>query len=465
MSVVDDVIPGAGPTQVEIETEMAVLGAVLDNPALAAVLMERLAAEDFARPAHQVIYGMVVDIAAAGQEPSYLAVCQAAQRVRDLVVLRYLPDLLTKAQIISGPAEFETQVGVVVNYSMVRRMSRTGIRLADIAAGASIEDLEQAREQVRGLLDDMEAPAAGEVDRDAITWDELYRQELEKAENPVEAVTVPVPYTDLEKLLNGGWRPGQFVVIGARPSIGKSLLAAEVCRHAALHGTRTLLVTLEMDHAEISARLTAATANVPLAKTVRMTEQRGVLDEDDWDRLAKGFQVISEHGRNLTIVDPSTMFTTRSLERRLVAMQRKGTPYGLVVLDYLQLLESVGARRAENRQVEVQQMSRELKLMAARFKVPIIVLAQLNRGPEQRSDYRPLMADLRESGGLENDANVVILLHRPDFYEPEHPRAGEVELIVAKNRNGARGTVTAAFRGHYATISDMAPEHLQEGPR
>ncbi len=461
----NEVIPGAAPTSVEIETEMAVLGAVLESPVLAAVLLERLEAEDFARPAHQVIYGLIVDIAAGGGEPSYLTVSQAAQRNRDLVVLRYLPDLLTSARVISGPESFAAQVGVVANYAAVRRMSRAGVQLADNAAGASLDDLEAAREKVRDVLDELDGlDSPAEVDKDAITWDELYRRELDRAENPTEVSTVPVPYRDLEELLNGGWRPGQFIVIGARPSLGKSLVAAEVCRHAALHGTRTLLVTLEMDHAEISARLTAATAGVPLSKTIKMTEKRNVLDDADWDRLAHAYQVVAEHGHNLTIVDPSTAFTTASLERRLAAMQRKGTPYGLVVLDYLQLLEALGSRRAENRQVEVQQMSRELKLLAARFKVPIIVLAQLNRGPEQRTDHMPVMADLRESGGLEQDANVVILLHRPDAYEPESPRAGEIDLIVAKNRNGAKGTVTAAFRGHYASVSDMAPEHLRNGP-
>lgn len=237
--------------------------------------------------------------------------------------------------------------------------------------------------------------------------------------------------------------------------MGKSLVGTEICRHAAIHGVRTLLVTLEMSHKEISARLTSATARVDLSKTTRMVEQPDVLTDEERERIVQGYAIAAEAGPRLTILAPSTAFTVGHLERRLTAMQRKGEPFGLVVVDYMQLLNSSGSERAENRQAEVQKMSRNLKQLAKRFDIPIVVLAQLNRGPELRGDHTPMVADLRESGGLENDANVVILLRRPSAYDPED-RVGEIDLIVGKNRNGPCGTVVASFRGHYATVSDFA---------
>jgi replicative DNA helicase len=209
-----------------------------------------------------------------------------------------------------------------------------------------------------------------------------------------------------------------------------------------------------MTLAEITARLTAATANVLLTKTKLMTEERDVLSEDDWSRIQRASERIAAVAGNLTIVEPHTAFTVSSLERRLTAMERRGEPAQLVVIDYLQLMETAG--RSENRQVEVQRMSRGLKLLAKKHGIPVVVLAQLNRGPEQRTDKRPMMSDLRESGAIEQDASTIILLHREDAYEKESPRAGEMDLIVAKNRNGPTGTVTVVFRGHYAMAADMA---------
>ncbi|GAA3037623.1 replicative DNA helicase [Streptosporangium longisporum] len=452
MSIDTGAAPGA-PSMVEIETEAAVLGAVLTSPAFAVELMERLAAADFVRPVHQLIYQLIVDAEAAGREPSYLSVSQAAQRLGNIVVLRYLPELLTRSHAITTREMFGQQLAELTNYAYIRKVSSAGLHLAELSAGASLEEIEAVRARARALLDQVTGPDLD--DPDEVTWDELYRRDLDDAEHPMPVSVVPLPYRDLSTMLHGGLRAGNLVIIGARPAMGKSLVAAEICRHAAIKGVKTLLVTLEMTHREISARLTSATAKVDLAKTITMTEQAGVLSAEDWEKLARGYAIASEAGPRLSIVDPSSAFTVGHLERRLSAMQRKGTPFGLVVLDYMQLLSSLGAERAENRQAEVQKMSRQLKQLAKRFDIPIVVLAQLNRGPEQRGDHTPMVADLRESGGLENDANVVILLHRPSAYDPAD-RVGEIDLIVGKNRNGPCGTVTASFRGHYASVADFA---------
>lgn len=436
---------------VEHATEAALLGAVLRNPALADTLITKLKAGDFDRPVHQQLYDLILSVYQDGAEPGHLAVLQAAQRARLGHVAVYVTNMVTNSVgfEIDDPGGFEWQAGQVAGFSYRRTLAAAGMALQDLSA--SDADLELIQERAREVID---TPSALDDGDDSIDWYQSFLAELERAENPTKADVVPVPYLDLAKLLDGGFRAGEVVIVAGRPAMGKSVVATEISRHAALHGTRTMFVSLEMTRAEITARLTAATAGVLLSKTKMMTEERDVLSEDDWARIVRAGERIAEVGANLTIVEPHTAFTVPSLERRLTAAQRKGEPIQLVVIDYLQLMESVG--RTENRQVAVQQMSRSLKLLAKKHGIPVVVLAQLNRGPEQRTDKKPMPSDLRESGAIEQDASLVILLHREDAYDKETVRAGEMDLIVAKNRNGPTGTVTVLFRGHYATADNMA---------
>ena len=436
---------------VEHATEAAVIGAVLRNPALADTLISKLRAEDFDRPVHQQLYALILDVYQDGAEPGHLPVLQAAQRARLAHVAVYLTEMVAKSVgfEIDDPGGFEQQVGQIVGYSYRRTLAAAGMALQDLST--SDADLDLIQERARAVID---APSTLDDGDDAVDWYASFLTELERAENPTKAAVVPVPYADLRSMLDGGFRAGEVVIVAARPAMGKTVVATEISRHAALKGYRTVFVSLEMTRTEITARLTAATANVLLTKAKRMTEERDVLSEDDWARIQRASEKIAAVAGNLTIVEPHTAFTVPSLERRLTAMDRRGEPAQLVVIDYLQLMESVG--RAENRQVEVQQMSRALKLLAKKHGIPVVVLAQLNRGPEQRQDKKPLMSDLRESGAIEQDASTIILLHREDAYEKESPRAGEMDLIVAKNRNGPTGTVTVSWQGHYARAMDMA---------
>jgi replicative DNA helicase len=228
--------------------------------------------------------------------------------------------------------------------------------------------------------------------------------------------------------------------------MGKSTLALDVCRAAAIRdGMPAVLFSLEMGRNEITMRLLSAEARVPL-----QAMRTGQLGEDDWTRLARRMSEVVDAPLYIDDSPNMSMMEIRSKCRRL--KQRNNLQ--LVVVDYLQLMSS--PKRVENRQQEVSELSRSLKLLAKELDVPVVALAQLNRGPELRGDKKPLLADLRESGSIEQDSDVVILLHREDAYEPESPRAGEADLIVAKHRNGPTTTVTVAFQGHYSRFVDMA---------
>jgi replicative DNA helicase len=226
-----------------------------------------------------------------------------------------------------------------------------------------------------------------------------------------------------------------------------STLALDFARAAAIRSSMaTVFFSLEMGRNEITMRLLSAEARVPL-----QSMRTGQMNDDDWARLARRMSEVADAPLFIDDSPNMSMMEIRAKCRRL--KQRSDLKF--VIIDYLQLMSS--PKRVENRQQEVSEMSRSLKLLAKEIEVPVIALSQLNRGPEQRTDKKPMLSDLRESGSIEQDADVVILLHREDAYERESPRAGEADLIVAKHRNGPTATVTVAFQGHYSRFVDMAP--------
>jgi replicative DNA helicase len=241
-----------------------------------------------------------------------------------------------------------------------------------------------------------------------------------------------------------GLRPGRFTIIAGRPGTGKSLLGLCIARATSITmRAPSLLVSLEMPTDEVLDRLLAAEARVELGHIAD-----GELTEADWHRIAKALPRLADAPLH---IDDSEHITLAGL-RNTVRTLRRGPGCELVIVDYLQLME---APRAQNREQSVAQVSRGLKLMAREFDIPVVALCQLNRGPEQRTDKRPMKSDLRESGSLEQDADNVILLHRPELYG-EEDRAGEIDLIVDKHRGGHLFTAKAAFLGHHGCIANMA---------
>jgi replicative DNA helicase len=256
---------------------------------------------------------------------------------------------------------------------------------------------------------------------------------------------VPTGFIDLDACLNGGWAPGQMVVIGARPAMGKSTLAACFARAAAItNRVPTAIWSLEMSSHDFAVTMLCGEVKIPMHHL-----KQGIVDNTVLARAAGKLPAIAEAPMK---IDDNAYLTLPGLRAQIRNLVRT---FGLkvVFIDYLQLMQ---APPAESRQVAVSMISRTLKLIAKEFGITIIVLAQLNRGNEQRSDKTPMVSDLRESGSIEQDADIVILLHREDAYERESPRAGEADIIVGKHRGGAPGNITVAFQGHYARFVDMA---------
>lgn len=262
---------------------------------------------------------------------------------------------------------------------------------------------------------------------------------------------IPTGLTDLDSLLGGGFAPGRLVIVGARPGVGKTTIGQGFARASAISNQiPTLFTSLEMGDDEIANGILSAEATVSLHHITH-----GTVDDIGARRLLLAKERIDP---SPLYIDDATMVSLPSLRGQIRHLVRT-VGLRMVVVDYLQLMQ---APKAENRQVAVSALSRGLKLLAKEFQITVVVLSQLNRGSEQRSDKKPTISDLRESGAIEQDADIVILIHRPDMHEPDSPRAGEVDLIVDKNRGGPRTTITGAWQGHYARLSDMA--HTPHNP-
>ena len=277
---------------------------------------------------------------------------------------------------------------------------------------------------------------------DAVT---VALDEIEAARGQDGQLTgVPSGFADLDALTNG-FHNGQLILVAARPALGKSTLALDFARAASIrHNLPSIVFSLEMGKAEIAMRLLSAETSIPLQKM-----RKGMIEAKDWTTIAQTRGRIENAPLYIDDSPNMTLVEIRAKCRRL--KQRVGLK--MIVIDYLQLMTS--GKKVESRQQEVSEFSRALKLLAKELQVPVIALSQLNRGPEQRSDRKPQLSDLRESGSLEQDADMVILLHRESAYEKDNPRAGEADFIVAKHRNGPTDTITVGFQGHYSRFADM----------
>src|SRR6266705_2904273 len=256
-------------------------------------------------------------------------------------------------------------------------------------------------------------------------------------------------FPELDRLTSG-LQASNLIIVAARPAVGKSTLGLDVARNASVRsGVPTVVFSLEMSKTELVQRLMCAECSVDMQRL-----RTGRMEDSDWTRLTRSLGRLAEAPLFIDDSAAITMMELRAKCRRL--KQRHGL--GLVVVDYLQLMQP--SKRVESRQQEVSEISRALKLLAKELAVPVIAISQLSRQTEARSDKKPMLSDLRESGALEQDADMVMIIYREDLYDPESPRKGEADLIVAKHRNGPTDTVTVTFQGQYSRFAPMAARSL-----
>ncbi|MEY9870812.1 replicative DNA helicase [Streptacidiphilus sp. MAP12-33] len=431
----------------DLAAEQSVLGGMLLSKDAIADVVEVLKPGDYYRPAHELIHGAILDLYARGEPADPITVASELVKRGEITRVGGPSYLHTLVNSVPTAANAEYYAEIVHERAVLRRLVEAGTRIAGMgyaAEGDVDEIVNRAQAEIYAVTEQR-------TNEDYAPLGDIMEGALDEIESigsrSGQMSGVPTGFADLDSLTNG-LHPGQMIVVAARPAMGKSTLALDFARSCSVkHKIPSVFFSLEMGRNEIAMRLLSAEARVALHHM-----RTGAMTDEDWTRLARRMQDLNDSPLYIDDSPNLSMMEIRAKCRRL----KQRNDLRLVVIDYLQLMQNGGSRRAESRQQEVSEMSRNLKLLAKELELPVIALSQLNRGPEQRTDKRPMVSDLRESGSIEQDADMVILLHREDAYEKESPRAGEADLIVAKHRNGPTATITVAFQGHYSRFVDMA---------
>ena len=427
--------------------EQSVLGGMLLSKDAIADVVESLRASDFYKPVHETIYEAILSLYGHGSPADAITVADELKKRGELTRVGGAAYLHTLIASVPTAANAQYYAEIVKEHAIMRRLIEAGTKIAQLGYANETEVdalVDQAQAEIYAVTD-------GNAKEDYVSFSEA----LEETSNEIDANSnrpdgvygVPTDFIELDEL-TGGLHGGQMIVIAARPGVGKSTLALDIARSAAIHHhMATVLFSLEMSRTELAMRILSAEGKISMGRL-----KKGDLDTEGWTNLA------TLQGR----IDSAPLFIDDSPNMTLMEIRAKcrrlkqRNDLKLVVLDYLQLMSS--GKKVESRQQEVSEFSRSLKLLAKELDVPVIALSQLNRGSEQRTDKRPMVSDLRESGSIEQDADMVILLHREDMYNPDSDRVGEADMIIAKHRGGPTRTIPLAFSGKYSRFNNMANE-------
>jgi replicative DNA helicase len=440
--------PSGGPADdrvppQDLGAEQSVLGSMLLNKDAIADCLEAVKAHDFYRPAHELIFDAILDLFGRGEPADAITVADELSKRGDLTRVggqAYLHQLI---QSVPTAANAGYYAEIVHERAVLRRLVEAGTRIVQMGYAQGEGDVDDIVNRAQAEVYSVAEKRGGE---DYAVLAEILDETLTEIEaasgRTDEMIGVPTGFLELDELTHG-LHPGQMIVIAARPAVGKSTIGIDIARAAAIkHKLATAVFSLEMSRTEITMRVLSAEATIQLQDL-----RRGLKNQDQWNKLARIMGKISDSPLFIDDSPNMSLMEIRAKCRRLKQQHN----LKLVVIDYLQLMSS--GKKVESRQQEVAEFSRALKLLAKELEVPVIAISQLNRGPEQRTDKRPQMSDLRESGSIEQDADVVILLHR-DRSDPE--RDGEADVIVAKHRNGPTKDIVLAFQGHYSRFNNMA---------
>ena len=430
----------------DLLAEQSALGGMLLSKDAVADVIETLRGTDFYVPKHELIFEAILTLYSHGEPTDVVAVTDELIKTGELQRAGGADYLHTLTSIVPTAANAGYYASIVSERALLRRLVDAGTRIVQMGYSGQGEALDLVNNAQAEIYSVTGAEQAEDYVPLTIAVDAAV-EEIEAARGRDGQMTgIPTGFSGLDALTNG-LHPGQMIIIAARPAMGKSTLALDFARSAAIKANMpTIFFSLEMGRSEIAMRLLSAEGAIPL-----QSMRKGTLDSRDWTTVAATRGRINDAPLYIDDSPNMTLVEIRAKCRRL--KQRAGLK--LVVIDYLQLMTS--GKRVESRQQEVSEFSRALKLLAKELGVPVIALSQLNRGAEQRADKKPALSDLRESGSIEQDADMVVLLHREAAYEKDSPRAGEADLIVAKHRNGPTDTITVAFQGHFSRFTDMAP--------
>ena len=433
-----------------IDAEQSVLGALfVERDALYRVA-RFLKAEDFYLESHRLIYKSFLDLDEAGVPPDMVTITDALRQQGNLDKVGGATYVASLAALVPTAANVEHYARIIEEKSLLRSLISMATRIAGMGyeGGEEAEKLiDEAENMLLQLSSRRSSSGFSPIERILV---EIFKVIEDRYRNKGKTSGILTGFNDLDRLLCG-LQPGDLIIVAGRPAMGKTSFGMTVAHQAAVqNGVPTAVFSLEMAKAQLVQRVLCAEAMVDMQRV-----RSGYLTDMDWNKLAESAAKLT---RTPLFIDDSPGLSVRQVRakaRRLKA--EKGL--GLIVIDYLQLMQ--GSSRTENRQQEIADISRSLKAMAKDLEVPVMALAQLSRSVEQRDKKRPIMSDLRESGSLEQDADVVMFIYREEYYKPDTEKKAIAEIIVAKQRNGPTGSVELAFLKEYTRFMNL--ERSAEG--
>ncbi len=431
-----------------LEAEESVLGAMMISPGAIGAVSEILDAGDFYRESHAKVYRASLALYAKGEPVDAITLTDELEERGELEAVGGRVRLHELAALVPASANAAHYARIVHETATLRGLIRAGGEIARLGWERPGEtgDLVDQAEQI--LYDLSQQRVTGEWSEIEELLKESFERITQLYESGVDLTGTPSGFRDLDRLTSG-FQPGNLIIVAARPSMGKSALALCMAANMGVrHNIPVGLFTLEMSKAEVTQRLMCSEAKVESQRL-----RNGKLAPDDWPRLTAACDKLAKAPIYVDDTGLLNMMEIRSKARRLKARHPN---LGLIIVDYLQLLTPSHRRDSDGRVQEVSEMSRSLKILARDLDVPIVALSQLSRAVEQRTDKRPILSDLRESGSIEQDADLVAFVYRDEYYNEESDQQGLAEVILAKHRNGPTDSVKLSFLKRYAKFSDLA---------
>ncbi|MFL5910074.1 MAG: replicative DNA helicase [Gaiellaceae bacterium] len=431
-----------------LEAEESVLGAMMISPGAIGAVSEIVDASDFYRESHAKIYRAALALYAKGEPVDAITLTDELEERAELDAVGGRVRLHELAALVPATANAAHYARIVHETATLRGLIRAGGEIARLGWERPGEtgDLVDQAEQI--LYDLSQQRVTGEWSEIEELLKESFERITQLYESGVDLTGTPSGFRDLDRLTSG-FQPGNLIIVAARPSMGKSALALCMAANMGVrHNVPVGLFTLEMSKAEVTQRLMCSEAKVESQRL-----RNGKLAPDDWPRLTAACDKLAKAPIYVDDTGLLNMMEIRSKARRLKARHPN---LGLIIVDYLQLLTPSQRRDSDGRVQEVSEMSRSLKILARDLDVPIVALSQLSRAVEQRTDKRPILSDLRESGSIEQDADLVAFVYRDEYYNEESDQQGLAEVILAKHRNGPTDSIKLSFLKRYAKFSDLA---------
>jgi len=426
-----------------IEAEQSVLGCMLLDKEVIPVITEILKSEDFYREDHREIYEAILDLFESASPVDLITVAEQLKHRGTLDKVGGLEYLTNMATAVPTTANARHYAKIVEEKSILRKLIKTSSEIINLGYEASDEVsiiLDRAEKGIFDILQKRNNQGFAHI-KDVLV--DAFNKLEELYNNKGYVTGVPTGFTDLD-YKTAGFQNSDLILIAARPAMGKTSFALNIAQYAAIHEKIPVAIfSLEMSKEQLVNRI--------LCSEVMINSQKmrvGKLDDSDWQKMAKALGPLSEAPIFIDDTPGASVMELRAKCRRLKLEKN----LGLIVIDYLQLMQGRG--RAENRQQEVAEISRSLKILAKEINVPVITLSQLSRAPESRSDHRPMLSDLRESGAIEQDADMVLFLYRDDYYNPDTDKQNIAEVIIAKNRHGPTGVVELRWFGEYTKFAN-----------